>query len=128
MRFLGIDYGSKKVGLALSDETGTIATPLSVVRNDNALDANIAKVVEEKAVSEVVIGASQNYRGEDNPIMKSVQKCAAKLREALTIPVHFESEVLTTQEARRTAPSNMLDASAAALILQTHLDKRKNQS
>jgi len=128
MRLLGIDYGEKRVGLALSDDTKTIATPLGVIQNDQALPGVIAGAVKEHHVEAVVIGASRGYRGEDNPIMERIRSFTKEMETKLHLPVYLESETLTSkQAARHEIKRSLRDASAAALILQSYLDKRKTK-
>lgn len=124
MRYLGIDYGTKKVGLALSDESGTFAAPLRVIPNDDGLIKEIKKVCEEHAVATIVMGLSTNFKGEDNPVMKDARRVKEVLERDESVCVEFEPEFLTTAHAARTEENKAaLDASAAALILQSHLDK-----
>ncbi|HEX9608645.1 MAG TPA: Holliday junction resolvase RuvX [Candidatus Paceibacterota bacterium] len=126
MRLLGIDYGAKRVGFALSDETSTIATPLLVFRNDSSLIPHVLALVKKHEISAVVLGASYNYQGEKNPIMKAIEAFQQKLMDATKLPVHLETEVLTSvQAARHETNRELRDASAAALILQSHLDRTK---
>lgn len=124
MRFMGIDYGSKKVGVALSDEAGTMAFPHAVILNDALLLESLSRLVEEKEVGAVVFGQSQNYQGESNPIAEKAERFAQALSELKKISIFFEPEMLTTKEAERIQGSTpMTDAAAAALILQSYLDK-----
>ena len=126
MRFLGIDYGNKKVGIALSDETGTIAIPHSIMRNThNLLDA-VQKIVAREGVGAVVVGASRDYNGAENPIMDDIKRFKKHLERVLAVPVRFESEILTSYEARRHTAEERVDAAAAALILQSYLDRIKH--
>src|SRR3989338_9086055 len=75
MRYLGIDFGSKRVGLALSDESGTLAFPYSVVKNDKALLSEIERIVREQKVKLIVMGESRDFKGRDNPIAKQAAEC-----------------------------------------------------
>lgn len=124
MRLLGIDYGRKRVGLALSDETNTIATPLSVLQNSNELVEQVHALALEHHVGAFVLGASRNYQGKANPIMKDIEMFERSLQKKTGFPVYLESEVLTSVQARRHETKRLLrDASAAALILQSYLDR-----
>ncbi|HEV7121594.1 MAG TPA: Holliday junction resolvase RuvX [Candidatus Paceibacterota bacterium] len=130
MRYIGIDYGTKKVGIAFSDEAGTMGFPHSVVPNDGRLfDALRALIASEKPQA-IVVGDSKDYKGEDNAIMEEARGVAARLGEATGLPVHFEPEMLTTQEARRdfegvrTDGHSVVDSSAAALILTSFLSRQ----
>lgn len=123
-KFLGIDYGTKKVGIAISDERGSFAFPKCVLKNDKNLLENILQITKEESISAIVIGESTDYKGKDNPIMKKIYKLKEFL-EQRRFAVILEPEFLTSVEARRANfNSDMLDASAAALILQSYLDKK----
>ena len=126
MRYLGIDYGSKRIGLAHSDEAGKFAFPHSVLEGDDPIKKIMLLVSKEK-VSEIVLGESKDFKGKDNAIMKKIHEFKVELEKTTNIPVHFEPEFLTSVEAERLqGKHDKLDASAAALILQSFLD-RKNQ-
>lgn len=125
MRYLGIDFGSKRVGLAVSDETGQMAFPHAVIANDEKLIAEIDKIIEKEKIGEIVLGESKNFAGEPNKIMTEVEKFKKILTEKIKLKVNFESEFMTSQQAERIQGKNeMLDASAAAIILQSFLDKK----
>lgn len=122
---MGIDYGSKRVGLALSDPSLKFAMPLSVVSNDPELLAKVQKIAVDNEVKEIVIGESKDYKGNANPILLDSLEFKAKL-ESLGFVVYFEPEFMTSVQAERLqGKTDLLDASAAALILQSYLDKDK---
>jgi putative Holliday junction resolvase len=124
-RILGIDYGSKRVGLALSDENCQFALPLSVIENDDMLLDKIKKIALDNEIGEIVMGESRNYDGKPNSILLDSITLKEDL-EALGYIVHFEPEFMTSVQAERfQGKSHMLDASAAALILQSYLDRDK---
>ena len=131
MRYLGIDYGSKKVGLALSDEMGTMGFPHTIVSNTPRLVDEICALIAKENIGAVVIGESRTLAGGDNPIAESARTFGAQITKRAGVPVFFESEVFTSAEARR-APAKepksramkkhpAVDASAAALILTSYL-------
>jgi len=125
MRYLGIDYGTKKVGLAVSDATGKMAFPHSVVKNDNDLISAIMNVIEEKRVKEIVIGHSLDLDGGVNKIHSEVEELITELTLETGLPIHLEPEQYTTQAALREQGRNaQTDASAAALILDSFLKKQ----
>lgn len=127
MRFLAIDYGSKRVGIALSDPSGDFALPYAVFPNDKKLISSIASLCHEQEVGTIIIGESKDYKGVDNPIMKKVLLFKEELENQTKLPVVLEPEYLTSAEAERLQGKNdMIDASAAALILKSYLDKRHN--
>lgn len=128
-RILGIDFGTKKIGIAISDKSGNFAIPKLVLANDRNLSQNIEEIIKKENISEIVIGESIDYKGKENPIMKDTKIFAEKLREKFNLAVSFEPEFLTTHQAKSIqGESEMTDASAAALILQSFLDKRPKRS
>ena len=123
MRMLGIDYGSKRVGVAISDEKGDFAMPLKVIANSKKLLDEVVAIAKEYKTKEIVIGESKNYSGKPNPILAETLEFKKKL-EAKGYTVYMEPEFMTSVQAERfQGKTDMLDASAAALILQSYLDK-----
>ena len=137
MRYLGIDYGSKRVGLALSDEAGTMGFPHAVIRNSPRLIDELCARIAKENIGAVVIGESRDLAGDKNPIAKSTHALGDLLTLRAGVPVLYESEVFTSAEARR-MPSKQektrtpkrhgeIDASAAALILTSYLTRQKGR-
>ena len=126
MRLLGIDYGSKKTGLALTDESGVMAFPHSVVSTDAKLLATIEKLIAKEKVGEIVLGYSLNRDGKPNTVHAAAEELMLDLTLAVGLPVHWQPEQYTTQAAIQLQGRNaQTDASAAALILDAYLTKRK---
>jgi len=128
-RLLGIDFGLKRVGIALSDEEQKIAFPKTVYPNDKKLVNQIAKFCAENSMIAIILGESKNFKGEDNPIMKYILKFKTEIENATSLPVYMEPEFMTSSEAKKMRAEDdsgeMIDASAAAVILQSYLDKTK---
>lgn len=126
MQYLGIDYGTKNVGLAYCDDTSAIAFPLAVLPSGAALVEEVSRIARERGVAGIVMGESKSYTGAENPVMSAAKKFATALGDNLNVPIYWEPEFLTSREAQRGGgePAT-LDASAAALILQSFLDKRR---
>lgn len=125
MRYLGIDYGSKKIGLAVSDEGGSFAFPFLIFSNiskEISLE-KILKIINDKKIERVVIGESLNLKGEENKILKDAKSFAEMIKEKSGLEIFFEKEWLSTVEARRFQDRKDADDSAAAIILQRFLDK-----
>lgn len=141
MRYLGVDYGSSKIGLALSDEAGMMGFPHSIVSNTPRLMDELCALIAKENVGAVVIGESRTLAGGDNPIAEHARTLGQQLVDRAGVPVFYESEVFTSAEARR-APASAegesasggkerksraakqrvnVDASAAALILTSYL-------
>ncbi len=137
MRYLGVDYGSSKIGLALSDEAGTMGFPHAVVSNTPRLADELAALIARENVGAVVIGESRDLAGGENPIAKDARALGALLTARAGVPVVFESEVFTSAEARRAPEKQMksraakpranVDASAAALILTSYLSRTDHE-
>ncbi len=127
-RLLGIDYGHKRVGLAVSDETGTMAFPHKVFPNDQALVKNICTVIREQKVGEIVVGHSLDKEGNPNSIHDKVEALMLDLTLETGLPIHLEPEQYTTQAALRIQGRNaMTDAAAATLILDTFIVRNKKK-
>jgi putative Holliday junction resolvase len=133
MRYLGIDYGSKKIGLALSDEAGTMGFPHTIIVNTPGTIDALCVIIAKENIGAVVMGESRNFAGGENPIAGDARALGALITERAGTPVFFESEVFTSAEARR-APEKKIksrgakrrsavDASAAALILTSYLSR-----
>jgi len=126
MRYLGIDYGHKKIGLALSDEEGNFVYPYLVVNNDQKVQNLILDLCSKEQVGEIVIGASLNFKGEPNPIFKQSELFADQLKNKLNLPVNFHNETYSSREAARVIGADKnLDARAAAIILDSYLSSRR---
>lgn len=137
MRYLGVDYGSSKIGLALSDEGGTMGFPHSILTNTPKIIDEVSALIAKENIGAVVIGESRNLSGGENPIAQAAHAFGDLLTEHTGIPVLYESEVFTSTEARRVpiekqlrpsrAPQRhpLVDASAAALILTSYLSHQQ---
>ncbi|MEK7606483.1 MAG: Holliday junction resolvase RuvX [Patescibacteria group bacterium] len=126
MTILGIDYGTKRIGVALSDTSEVLAFPKETIQNNKkALEALKEICVKEKARL-IVLGHSKDSQGNDNPVMEKIHPFKAELETTLAIPVIFEQESWSSVEATRFQGMNEnIDASAAAIILQRFLDKQR---
>lgn len=147
MKYLGIDYGTKKTGIALSDALGTMAFPRDVLLTDKHLPSVIANLIQEEDVESVVIGESRDLSGGLNPVAANARAFIEALQGVMAtdLEVHYEDERFTTKQARAlpnegrargvvarprsVQKSNAkADAQAAAIILQSFLDKQRNSS
>lgn len=128
MRYLGIDYGAKRVGVAVSDEGLALAFPLEVLENSDTLFAELKEICEKNQVSKIIVGDSKDFAQKENEIMKEITPFAEKLRSELGLEVLMHPEFLTSMEAERIQGHNdMHDASAAALILSSYLETNKQK-
>lgn len=123
---MGIDVGTKRVGVALSDEGRQMAFPEVVIKNDKDLVKNICTLIEKKGVAEIVLGHSLDKEGNPNKIHEHTEALMLDLTLETGLPVHLEPELFTTQAALRIQGRNeMTDAAAATLILDAFLTKAK---
>ena len=124
MKYLGIDYGSRRIGIAISDPGGTLAFPKETIPNDATSVDRIAKLVRENEIGEMVIGDTRAMNGQDNPITVEATAFMKSLSAFVRIPLHEEGEAWSTVEASRFAPKGRErdDSAAAAIILQRFLD------
>ena len=128
MRYLGIDFGLKRVGVAVSDETGSFAFPLAVLSNSEDLLDEIALICKENKIGGIVVGESMNFSFMENDIMKEILPFVENLKKTLGLPVNMHPEFLTSREAERLQGKNeMNDASAAAIILKSYLDSKSSK-
>ncbi len=126
MKYLGIDYGTKRIGIALSDSEGRIAFPKKIISNRGEEKAveEIKEIVKGEEVSEVIIGIPISLDGRETEITATVRRFAGMLERAVSLPVHLENEMLTTRMVKQPGiKKEHIDEAAAALILQSYLDK-----
>lgn len=132
MRCLGIDYGTKRIGLSYGDELG-VATPLPALTEADPAKrrASLREVVKQRRITDLVIGLPLNMDDTHGPKAKEAEALAAQLRTELSLPVHLIDERLTSYEAESSIPkqkrrevraSGIIDSRAATLILQDFLD------
>ncbi len=133
-RILGLDPGERRVGVALSDPTGTIASPHSVIdRRSVELTEAVRSLCEEHDVEQIVVGLPTGLSGVEGPSAKAARAVGTALAEATGIPVEYQDERFTTVTAeaalleggvRRAKRRDVRDKVAAAVILQTYLDRK----
>jgi putative Holliday junction resolvase len=123
VRALALDYGTARCGVALSDPTGTLATPLdAVVRPDSKAGmAEIVALVREKHVETVVVGLPLTMAGGESAQTAEARAFAERLRGQVEVPVAMHDERLTTAQARRTGGAASEDSRAAAHLLEAWL-------
>ena len=135
MRALGIDLGTKRVGLAISDRSGTIASPHSVVlrQSKKQLLAEILRVVTEEEIEIVVVGLPLTMSGDEGPAATSARREADEIATVVSVPVELFDERMTTEAADRALREADIRASdrrrhvdkvAAAVMLQAWLDRQ----
>ena len=134
MRSLGLDIGDKRIGVALSDPEGILASPFTVVDYEDASAAikAITSIIDEQRVGRIIVGLPRSMDGTLGRQAEKVREFTQKLAEQIEIPVEYRDERLTTVMAQRlkqasggkkTREKARSDAQAAALILQSYLDE-----
>jgi putative pre-16S rRNA nuclease len=133
MRILALDHGSKRIGVAVSDETQTIAQPLEYIPAEPFADflARLKHLLMEREISLVLLGLPRNMDGSYGPAAQKIEAFAAALRFAITVPIQLWDERLTSAMAnriliqgrvRRDKRKEKVDKMAAAILLQSYLD------
>ncbi|MEK7560946.1 MAG: Holliday junction resolvase RuvX [Patescibacteria group bacterium] len=128
MRYLGIDYGEKRIGLALSDKDGKIAFPYATIaargRKDTRIFPALRVIIDREKISAIILGLPRAADGRDTKQTAAVRGFAEKLKKSFSLPVEYENEILTTRMAAKVGiPKEERDAAAAAIILQSYLDR-----
>jgi len=136
VKYIGLDLGTRTLGISLSDPLGMIATSYTIIRHDEdyeSLVPTVKKIVEEEHVDEIVLGLPKNMNNTIGERAEKSYEFQKLLEEALKVPVHLEDERLSTREAENLLISNdtsrkkrkkVIDSVAATIILQSFLDKK----
>jgi putative Holliday junction resolvase len=140
-KFLGIDFGTKRIGLSITDENHTLAFPKEILPNDANTFKRLGETIKEEKITEIVVGESVDFSGALNALSARIEVFILELKEKFGLPIHKQKEFLTSVEARKSQStkksyspgrahskvkqikSGRVDAGAAALILQRYLDK-----
>ena len=136
MRYLAIDYGDKRTGLAICDATETIVSPFMVIHDQKGLLTKIKDIVEDEKVEAIVLGLPLNMDDSQGPQAKRVFNFADQLKRHIDIPIYFQDERLSTFSAEdklaavdftRGKKKKRIDAVAAAQILEFFLEQQNLQ-
>lgn len=139
MRILAVDHGEKRIGLAISDPTGTIANPLTVITHaSRVIDAaQVATIAADSKAGLIVIGQSLDEDGQPNLAGRRATRFANAVRQQTDLPVQLWDESFSTQKARvsrirmgvsRKQRAGHLDEIAATVILQSYLDAQRGET
>jgi len=133
MKYLAIDYGSKRTGLAICDSSETIVSPVAVIEGRHGLLEKITSLVKDENIEAIVLGLPLNMDDSQGPQAKLVQQFAQQLKKHIDIPIHFQDERLSSFAAERKMAAaeltrgkkkKRLDAVAAAEILNAFLENK----
>lgn len=138
MKYLGLDLGSRTLGISTSDKTGTIATSYKIIRHNEEYDTlidEVCNIVKNEDINSIVLGFPKNMNNTIGPKGKLSIEFKEKLEKKLNIPIYLQDERLTTKQAEDVLIANntsrkkrkkVIDALAATIILQSFLDRREN--
>ena len=136
MRYLGLDLGSRTLGVAVSDKTGLIASNYEIIRHNEEYDRlvfDVQKLVDELEIDEIVLGYPKNMDGSEGEKALLSKNFKEELSKVIDKPIHLQDERLTTKSATdmliqgnvsRKDRKKVIDSVAASIILQTYLDRR----
>lgn len=132
MNYLGVDYGEKRIGLAVANSALQIALPLDILPNDakNSALLKLIEIIREKDVSHVIIGFPLGLHSQHTPQTGKVEQFALQLSRELprkSVAIAYENEVFSSSLSRRFV-SGRVDSVAAAIILQSYLDRQKKRA
>ncbi len=137
MRILAVDHGEKRIGIAISDPTGTLSSPLKVIKHVSLVidAAQVAELIQQNAIELVVIGQSFDEEGRPNLAGRRAARFAEALKTQTQIPIVLWDESFSSQDARsarieagmgRKRRASSIDALAAAIILRTYLEANRD--
>jgi putative Holliday junction resolvase len=123
MRILALDHGSARCGCAISDPSGTLATPLPAVERPDTRKglAALAQLAEEKGAERIVVGLPLTLAGDEGPQAARARRFAERLDRRVSVPVELHDERMTTRLAERTGGQGDADSRAAAHLLESYL-------
>lgn len=135
-RTLGIDYGTVRIGLALSDPTETLASPLPHLENKTIPQIRdfLHGLIQTHAISKIIVGLPRNMDGSYGPAAEKVRNFISQIQESLSTPIETQDERLTTVQASKQLSQmglnqkelrKKIDSSSASLILQQYLDRKR---
>jgi len=135
-RTLGIDYGTVRIGLALSDPTETLASPLPHLVNKTIPQIRdfLNELIQTHAISKIIVGLPRNMDGSYGPAAEKVRNFISQIQESLSTPIETQDERLTTVQASKQLSQmglnqkelrKKIDSSSASLILQQYLDRKR---
>ncbi|OGZ04263.1 MAG: hypothetical protein A2648_00490 [Candidatus Lloydbacteria bacterium RIFCSPHIGHO2_01_FULL_41_20] len=125
MKCIGIDYGTKRIGIAFSDDAGKVAFPREILENNRNAVWKIIELIKKEKAGRIVVGRSLDEGGKENFLMADIKEFISFLELGINLPIFLEKEFFTSVEARRFQGGKEVDDRAAAIILQRYLDKQR---
>ena len=124
MKYLGIDYGAKRIGISVSNDEGTIAFPRTTIKNDKQALVTITRFIADENIQSIIVGDTRSFSNLENPVTKESEDFVKRLEKETSMPVKSVWEAGSSIEASRYAPEREghSDGAAAAIILQRFLD------
>jgi len=123
MKILGVDYGKKWVGMAISDDGRKMAFPYETLENNFKLFSRLNEIIKKESVYKIVIGLPLNKKMKATDQTTEVENWAEKLIKEVDLPIDFENEIFTSKAAEKYEVKNQHSA-AAAILLQSYLDRK----
>ncbi len=140
MRLLGIDYGTRRIGIALSDEGARLAFPHAIISCDKKSITEIRAIIDQYEVGKIIVGESKDFTMKDNRLMDDVNFFVEELKTQTKLPVELHPEFMTSMQASKThfqmserhkdrgvTKASNLDAQAATIMLQHYIDSTKQK-
>ena len=134
MKFIALDVGQKRIGVATCDRLEIACTPHSIIKAGKTAIQDVVKIIENEAIEAIVIGLPRSFDGKERESCERARAFYNLLKQAVSLPIDFVDERLTTKIAeaslikggmRRENRKKVRDAVAASIILQSHIDSRK---
>jgi len=131
-RILALDYGEKRIGIALSDQMRTFSKPFSVLANNDGLWDELRNIINSQNVKQIVIGLPLNFEGKDTKKTSEIRNFSTELKKRIPLPCSFVNESFTSQDANQMLKQlgysikdsrKVIDKVAAALILKNYLEQ-----
>jgi len=131
-RYLGLDYGEKRIGVAVSDPLGLTAQTRPYLPNDKTLWPSLTQIIQDSSIAKIILGLPKNRLGEDTKKTEEIRKFAEQLKEKTGLDIVFQNEAYSTKavekhliaaDVSRKKRREVVDSQSAAFVLQGYLDR-----
>ncbi len=127
MRYIGLDFGTKRIGVAVSDGDGKLAFARTIIDASGDVRSALNEIISEEPTAGIVVGVPIGFSGQESEMAEQARAFASSL-ESLGIPIFLENEILTSSASRTLRPDvDHIDAGASALMLQGFLDRKRRE-